>query len=162
MNPDDVRPVIIIDTREQTPLSFSKLDSERGTLTTGDYSVKGLEHLFAVERKSLDDFTACCKGTWRDRFERELHRLRGFHFKRIVVTGTENQIWNHEYRSQINPKSVMNTARAFEVRYEVPFLFYPTSAEAASAIESWAFWFAREQLKNVAEILMGKKNGTKL
>jgi len=34
-------PTIIIDTREQTPLLFANLTTERATLATGDYSVKG-------------------------------------------------------------------------------------------------------------------------
>ena len=50
-----ISPVIIIDTREQIPWEFRDLPTEPGTLDTGDYSVSGLEHLIAVERKSLDD-----------------------------------------------------------------------------------------------------------
>ncbi len=45
---------IIIDTREQVPLSFS-LPTERGSLVTGDYSIAGLKRFIAIERKSPDD-----------------------------------------------------------------------------------------------------------
>ena len=69
---------IVIDTREQAPLVFSQLQSVRGTLTTGDYSIQGLQELFSVERKSVGDLVGCCMGENRERFERELHRLRGF------------------------------------------------------------------------------------
>ena len=48
-------PVLLVDTREQRPLRFSHLPAESATLYTGDYSVKGLEEYFAVERKSLAD-----------------------------------------------------------------------------------------------------------
>jgi hypothetical protein len=40
---------IVIDSREQTPLVFTRFASVTGTLTTGDYSVVGLEELFAIE-----------------------------------------------------------------------------------------------------------------
>ncbi|MBW2619106.1 MAG: hypothetical protein JRC92_09540 [Deltaproteobacteria bacterium] len=45
---------ISIDTREQVPLSFF-VSTERGTLATGDHSLK------ALERKSLDDLVGCPK-----------------------------------------------------------------------------------------------------
>ena len=43
-------PVVVINTREQDPLPFDRLKTRGGTLITGDYSVAGLESLFAVER----------------------------------------------------------------------------------------------------------------
>jgi hypothetical protein len=36
----DHSPTVIYDSRDQRPLVFSRLPSERGTLQTGDYSVK--------------------------------------------------------------------------------------------------------------------------
>jgi ERCC4-type nuclease len=60
-------PTIVIDSREQTPLPFSKLKTQAGTLLTGDYSVAGLENLFAVERKSISDLVGCCIGQNRER-----------------------------------------------------------------------------------------------
>jgi hypothetical protein len=48
------RPTIIIDTREQTPLSIAG-SWVRGTLTSGDYSFIGGNHVFSIERKSLAD-----------------------------------------------------------------------------------------------------------
>src|SRR5258708_348192 len=78
-------PVIVVDTREQNPLTFERLESRAGTLQTGDYSVAGLEELFAVERKTVPDLVSCCMRSNRERFERELHRLRGFKFKPLVI-----------------------------------------------------------------------------
>jgi len=72
----DQAPVIIIDSREQTPLQFTRLEARVATLPSGDYSIAGLEELFAVERKSIPDLVACCTGQNRERFERELHRLQ--------------------------------------------------------------------------------------
>jgi ERCC4-type nuclease len=88
----DVRPVIVIDTREQCPLPFARLAVECGTLASGDYSFRGGEELFAVERKSISDLAACCAGENRERFFRELHRLRGFRFKRLLAKTTRGML----------------------------------------------------------------------
>ena len=67
---------IIRDTREQAPFTFDGYDCEvqAGRLTTGDYSLAGIEDRCAVERKSLDDLLGCLTGEGRVRFERELAR----------------------------------------------------------------------------------------
>lgn len=140
----DVEPVIVIDSREQNPLMFSKLAKVAGTLMTGDYSILGLEELFSVERKSIDDLVNCCCTGNRDRFARELHRLRGFRFKRLLVVGSEEAILAARYRSNIKPQAVIATLGAFEIRYDVPVVFKPTPQEAAAQIERWAHWFSRE------------------
>ncbi len=60
--PTDLKPehvVAVIDTREQLPLDLTPLRAVEGTLTTGDYSVVGLEHVVAIERKSLPDLLGC-------------------------------------------------------------------------------------------------------
>ena len=41
-------PTIIVDTREQDPLTFANLPPERRTLPTGDYSVLGFERDFSI------------------------------------------------------------------------------------------------------------------
>lgn len=46
-------PRLIVDTREQTPLTFLHMEAVRGTLATGDYSIEGMEGAFMVERKSV-------------------------------------------------------------------------------------------------------------
>ena len=142
----DAQPVIICDNREQAPLPFSRLKTQQGTLYSGDYSIAGLESLFSVEKKSLADLTACCVGSNRERFERELHRLRGFRFKRLLVIGGEEQIWRCQYHSSIAPKAVLATLSAFEVRYDVPIVFCETPEAAGRLVERWAFWFSREYI----------------
>jgi len=148
----DTKPVIVIDTREQTPLKFVHLESRVETLQTGDYSIAGLSELFAVERKTVSDFVACCVGENRERFERELHRLRGYRFKRIIVIGSELEIQQARYQSRITPKAVFGTLSAFEVRYDCPVVFAASPELAAIQIERWAFYFAREVVSAVNEM----------
>lgn len=79
---------VCIDTREQAPFTFQGLrtDAKDGnrqlivetiptTLTTGDYSIEGMEGLVSIERKSVADFYGTILAG-RDRFERELVRLQ--------------------------------------------------------------------------------------
>jgi len=49
--------IVLIDTREKLPFQFGNdINTVKTKLEVGDYSLKNLEHLVAVERKSLDDF----------------------------------------------------------------------------------------------------------
>lgn len=150
-----LRPVIITDTREQAPLPFARLASVRDTLTSGDYSFRGGEELFAVERKSIADLVGCCVGENRERFFRELHRLRGFRFKRLLVIGSRAEIIGGEFRSNISPKAVLSTLSVIEVRYDVPVVFAPSPEEAGERVESWAWWTAREVVTAANDLLRG-------
>jgi DNA excision repair protein ERCC-4 len=155
--PSKIEPTVIVDTREQEPLVFLRLQAIRGTLATGDYSIAGLTELFAVERKSIPDLVACCMGENRERFERELHRLRGFRFKRLLVVGSEEAILAERYRSNIKPQAVLATLGALEVRYDVPVIFKQTPEEAAAQIERWAHWFSREVGRTAANLSRATK-----
>jgi DNA excision repair protein ERCC-4 len=145
-------PTVIVDTREQTPLRFSNLPTTSGTLSTGDYSFVGGEEVFAIERKSIADLTACCTGSNRERFEREMHRLRGFHFKRLLIVGSVEEVERHKYRSQVKPQCVLGSLAAWEVRYDTPVVFTPTPDAAARLIEGWVYRYARELLRNVEHL----------
>ena len=67
---------IIIDDREKTPLPFSAVPFETARLLTGDYSIAGSELDFTVERKTIDDLVSSLTQN-RDRFTREMERMRG-------------------------------------------------------------------------------------
>lgn len=139
-------PAIVIDTREQAPLPFPAGTWERGTLATADYSLKGYETLFGIERKSLADLLqSLTRG--RGRFERELARLAAFDFRRVLVEAPYSMVdtGRADYwpTSRATPKSVVASIAAFEVRYGVPFVFAASRAEAARRIRTWArYWLA--------------------
>ena len=151
----DLRPCIVVDTREQEPLSFANLPSTRGALQTGDYSFLGGEELMAIERKSIADLVACCVGDNRDRFFRELHRMRGFKFKRLLVVGSRADIDAGRYRSGIKPSAVLATLAVIEARFDVPVVFADDPEAAARLVESWAWWVAREVVESANHLLRG-------
>jgi ERCC4-type nuclease len=146
------QPTILVDTREQTPLPFAHFPTERATLATGDYSVKGFENDFCVERKSIADLIRSATFE-RERFERELVRMRGYSFRRLLIVGTLADIEAHRYRSQANPKAIIASLTAFEVRYSLPVCFRETPEAAAVQVERWAFYFLRERLTAASETL---------
>ena len=117
--------------------------------------LRGLEDLFSVERKTVADLVGCCMGDNRERFERELHRLRGYRFKRLLVVGSEAEILAGQYHSNIKPKAVLATLCAFEVRYDLPVVFVPSPGDGARLVERWSFYFAREVVMAVNDLWRG-------
>ena len=72
---------VIIDTREQMPFSFSgfPVEIEEATLDAGDYSCAPFHRRISIERKGFQDLVNCL-GKGRERFEKELLRLRAYDF----------------------------------------------------------------------------------
>lgn len=133
-------PVVIVDTREQTPLVFAHLRSEAGTLMTGDYSVRGLEEEFAVERKSMQDLVGSLTRE-RARFMREMHRLRGFRARYLLVVGTMQELYGLESIGRANIKQVQNSLSAIQGRYGVVVCRVDSPERGAVKVETWA-WVA--------------------
>lgn len=129
---------IIRDTREQDGFNFDGFACtvREGTLTTGDYSVCGLENFAAVERKSLDDLIGCLMGENRARFERELARARGLECFAVACEGSWQDVAQGRYRSKMNSHAALQSILAFQVRYNVPFLFCG-SRKAAAYVTFW-------------------------
>jgi ERCC4-type nuclease len=144
-------PTIVIDSREQDPLSFSFPTITTG-LPTGDYSVAGLEDDFAVERKSIPDLVGSLT-SGRERFMRELQRLLAYPFRRLLVIGSEEEIagakWKH---SKANPTAILHSLHAIEAR-GVPVVYAANSRLASSLVERWAFWRTRQILKTPNQLI---------
>ncbi len=137
---------ILIDSREQLPLAFgSDVLTTAATLTAGDYSVSGLEDRAAIERKSLSDLVACV-GPERDRFTRELLRLRGYPCRALVIEATLQDITDHRYRSATSPASVVGSLAAWSTRYGVPVWFAGDPAGAALIVATILRNYHREVL----------------
>jgi len=113
---------ILIDSREKEPFPFADISTERATLATGDYSVKGAEDIIALERKSLPDLVSCFT-SGRDRFKRELHRLMAYPKRAICIEGSWSDLVNGEYRSNLHPSSAVSAVASWTARYQVPFQF---------------------------------------
>jgi DNA excision repair protein ERCC-4 len=109
--PIDLSPanlVAVVDSREQNPLDLAPLRQIPGTLATGDYSLRGLESVVAIERKSLVDLLACI-GQERDRFHREVHRLLAYPVRALVVESTWPEIERGQWRSKVRAPAALGT-----------------------------------------------------
>ncbi len=136
-----LKPVAIVDTREKTAWRFAHLPAERGTLATGDYSVRGLETLVALERKSLGDLVACC-GRGRERFVAELVRLRAYRFRAVVVEATLAELERGGWPGKLAPSHVLGSIASWQARY-CPFVFAGDADAAARWAERYLFQAAR-------------------
>ena len=118
--------IIIADSREQLPYEFTGypgVEVTRAGLPAGDYSIPGAEHIAAIERKTLDDLIACLMGSNRERFARELARLRPYVMKAVIVEATWEDIARGRYTSKMHPQAALQSILAMQVRYGIPFLF---------------------------------------
>ncbi len=152
MKNQHIEPTIVTDSREQRPLTFTRFRSERGTLTSGDYSMRGFESVFAVERKSVDDLVGSLTAG-RDRFTKELQRLRGYQFRRLLIEGDRATVEAGAYRSKATPQSILGSLAALEVRYNIPVVWAGDRDTAAGLIEQWAFYYLGERVKQAQQIM---------
>lgn len=139
---------IIEDTREQTPLADwpEGIAVERGTLHTGDYSIRGWENCFAVERKSLADFAGTMMGGYeahserpKKRFNRELERMRHLDCAAVVVTATAAEAldWCHHCGMDAHG-ALWGFALSVFATYGVPVFFLGDERTAARWIADLA------------------------
>ena len=139
---------IIEDTREQTPLTAwpDSVAVETGTLHTGDYSIKGWEACFAIERKSLDDFAGTMIAGYeahsekpKKRFNRELERMRHYDCAAVIVTATPEEVMNFRHHCGMDAHGALwGFALSVFATYGVPVFFLGDAKTAARWIADLA------------------------
>jgi hypothetical protein len=134
----------IVDTREQNPLDLSPLNTITTGLKTGDYSVVGYEDKITAEVKALDDFIGCCTGE-RDRFERELVRMREYPWRIIVIKSDWAKIHLKQYRSRIVPMAVIGSMMSFAASTNVSIMMAGDHATAGILVSRF-LWLAANHL----------------
>lgn len=135
---------ILADSREQLPYRFDGAVTSK--LDVGDYSIAGAEHLVSIERKSLDDLVGSLS-RGRERFERELYRMRALDYGCLVVEASLQDIVQHRYRSEMSPASVVQSLVAFSIRYQLPIWFAGDRACGQRLTESILSKYHRETEK---------------
>jgi DNA excision repair protein ERCC-4 len=137
----------IIDNREQTPLDLAPLQTVRGTLQTGDYSVSGLEHVIAVERKSLPDLVQSC-GRERSRFSEELERLMAYPVRAIVVEATWRDLEAGGWRGSMTPAAVKGSVMGF-IAMGIPVCLVGNHAAAGAFVSRLLYIAARRRWREL-------------
>lgn len=144
----DPGPMVLVDTREQAPLTpwlikngrRFRLATTRATLETADYTIAGLEAHVAIERKSLPDLIFTLFGATtdsvgerdahQDRFREELTRMRSHAFRMLLIEGSRADIWKRRYRSSVEPIEVMNLVDGLMMDYSVNVVWAGNATEA--------------------------------
>ena len=120
-DPPDAGFWIVIDTREQKPYFQSYPQAVVKKLKTGDYSLKGFEHIVVVERKQVGDILGCI-GHDRKRFEKELERMQKIRYKAIVIEGKESELYTYG-ATQVSHAAIRWSIVSFMVKYGVQVIF---------------------------------------
>ena len=142
------KPVVLIDTREQAPFSFSRFNNwlagtKIATLATGDYSIEGMEHLVCIERKSLNDLVGTLMHQ-RQRFFRQLERMQDFPYRAILVEASYDDVkspYHFTDDTTAHPNGVSGSLDALEVRFGIPVIY--TSRNRLLAEEKAASWLSK-------------------
>ncbi len=145
--------VAIEDTREQLRLDLTPLQTISGTLATGDYSVRGLEHIVAIERKSEPDLLACI-GVERARFDREVMRLLAYPVRALVVESTWERIEAGGWRSKVTPQAALGSLLGW-VAMGLPVVMCGDHERAGKYVSRLLYTAARRRYRESRELLRG-------
>jgi len=113
--------VIVIDTREQHPYSFT-IPVARRKLDAGDYSIEGFETVAAIERKELNDYVQTVIYQ-RERFAKELKKLAAYRLKAIIVEASMADVLAGRYEGHVPPQSVIGATAGIILGFGVPVYF---------------------------------------
>lgn len=141
------RLVALVDTREQTPLDLPGLAAIPHKLTTGDYSLRGLDHLITIERKELGDLVACC-GRDRERFERQILRMLAYPHRAIVIEASWEDIETANWRSQLNSRQVGASIVSWQMR-GLPVCLAGTRERAGGIVASMLRHAAQQRYREL-------------
>ena len=141
--------VLIQDTREQRPLFETPpegLQVVTKTLYHGDYSIKGFEDRFAVERKQFSDFYSYI-GRERQRTVKKMEQFRTISltggFAALVIEATESDILSGYHMSRVTPETARQALISFEVRYGINVYYSKSRSEIRRWILDRAIKFYR-------------------
>jgi len=140
----------IVDSREQMVYDLSPMKTRTGTLPTSDYTFSGLADVLAVERKSLADLIHCC-GHGRERFERELARLRGYLHRAVICECSWADLRAGDWRSKVSSEVVCHTVLSWQSRFAVPFVLVSSREEAQEACRFFLYTTARRWLARLKQ-----------
>jgi ERCC4-type nuclease len=137
------RPVLIVDSREQTPFSFARFRGwfagvERRPLSLGDYSVAGMEDICTVERKDLSDLVHSLTAE-RPAFIRRLQEMSRFPQRLLVITAALSQVKSPYAHSQANPNRIIQSLIAALAGLGVPFLCVETHELGEEIVASYLY-----------------------
>jgi len=141
----------IVDTREQMAWNLEPMKIVAKGLDVGDYSILGLESVIAIERKSLADFVMCCGGE-RERFQRELDRLRGWPVHAVIIEASWGEFQMAQWRSKLTSKQVMASFVSWVAQGHT-LILAGNAENAALVCRGILFYAARYRMREAESLL---------
>lgn len=142
------KPVILVDTREQSPFDFSRfpnwiLAEKRQKLKFGDYCIEGMEGLIALERKTLSDLISTFMQQ-RQRFFKMCEGLAKYRWRALIVEASYEDIkspYAEELNTLAHPNAVSGSLDALEAKFGIQVIY--TSTYKPLAEEKAASWLSK-------------------
>lgn len=136
-------PVVVVDTREQNPLSFRRFKGwfakiEHRALSLGDYSVAGMEDSCAVERKDLADLIQSFT-TKRAVFIHRLRRMSELPHSLLVITSSLTEIKSEYPYRAAHPNRITQSLIAVLTGFRLPFLCTDTHELGEEFVASYLY-----------------------
>ena len=116
--------IILQDTREQTPLFGPRFPKGMilmsSTLSDGDYSIRGHQDTFAIERKGMSDLLSYCTSE-REKTKTKMCRFAKMEWVGLVieVASSEKEIYRPYPFSQTSPELIRQCLVSFSIRYGI-------------------------------------------
>jgi ERCC4-type nuclease len=137
------RPVVLVDTREQTPFDFSRFDGwfagiEKRPLKLGDYSVAGLEDACVVERKDLSDLIHSLNAE-RSVFVNRLRLMSRYPHRLLVITAALSQVKSPYRHGGADPNRITQSLIAVLAGLQIPFLCTETHELGEELVASYLY-----------------------
>jgi len=141
------KPTVVIDTREQRPFDLGRFNNwiggvEVDTVKHGDYTVRGMEHLLALERKSLEDLVGTLTQR-REQFLRLCESLATYRHRAIIIEASLEDV-KSPYPSgytTAHPNGIAGSLDAIEAKYGIGIIY--TSRHKPLAEEKAASWLSK-------------------
>jgi ERCC4-type nuclease len=136
-------PTVIVDTREQNPLSFRRFKGwfsgiEHRALPLGDYSIAGMEDTCVVERKDLADLIQSCTSN-RAVFVKRLRRMAELPHSLLLITAPLSEIKSeYPYRGAC-PNRITQSLIAILAGLRLPFVCTETHELGEEIVASYLY-----------------------
>lgn len=142
------KPVVLVDTREQTPFDFSRFpnwiaEEKRIKLNVGDYSIQDMETMLVIERKSLSDLITTLMQQ-RNRFIKLCEKMTQYRWRALFVEASYEDIkspYDEDLNTLAHPNAISGTLDALEARFGIPVIY--TSRYRPLAEEKAASWISK-------------------
>lgn len=129
---------IIVDTREQQPWEFENMVKSISKLDTGDYSLKGLEHILCIERKK--SVSEVANNITESRFKDVISRMSTFQYSFLLLefelddvliypvgSNVPKKMWD---KLKITPKFILKHLVELQLLHNIKVLFCGSSSGA--------------------------------